>query len=150
MLSNRVAEEMFKPYQWTFSVIQRCRSVVNKTCQYHKLEVIFCNNLKSSPVSSQAFGGVKPGDADFRVSYRNTSSPQRPTSNQISFIYTAQNHNHIASAGLTNCTVSDILCPQTIEESRARTKRQNRDSFLTFFCISPFHSTGRRRATQDN
>ena len=126
--------------------------MVNETSQYHKLEVFSCNNLKSSPVSSQAFGGVKPGDADFRVSYRNTSSLQRPTSNQISFIYTAQNHhhNHMASAGLTNFTVSDILCPQTLEESQARTKTQNRDSFLTFFCTSPFYSTARRRATQDN
>ena len=32
-------------------------------------------------------------------------------SNQINFIYIAQNHNHIASVGLTICTVNNILRP---------------------------------------
>ena len=32
-------------------------------------------------------------------------------SNQISFIFIAQNHNHIASVGFTICTVNNILCP---------------------------------------
>ena len=32
-------------------------------------------------------------------------------SDQINFIYIAQNHNHIASMGFTVCTVNDILCP---------------------------------------
>uniref|UniRef100_A0A671V5G1 Symplekin scaffold protein n=1 Tax=Sparus aurata TaxID=8175 RepID=A0A671V5G1_SPAAU len=32
-------------------------------------------------------------------------------SNQINFIYIAQNHNHIASVGFTICTVNNILCP---------------------------------------
>ena len=33
------------------------------------------------------------------------------TSNQINFIYFAQNHNRITSMGFTICTVNDILCP---------------------------------------
>ena len=33
------------------------------------------------------------------------------SSNQISFSYTAQNHNHIASVGFTVCTVNDVLRP---------------------------------------
>ena len=32
-------------------------------------------------------------------------------SNQISFVYIAQNHNRIASVGFTICTVNNILCP---------------------------------------
>ena len=35
---------------------------------------------------------------------------------QIIFLYTAQNHNHIASVG-TMCTVNDTLCPQTLDSS---------------------------------
>ena len=32
-------------------------------------------------------------------------------SNQINFIYIAQNHSHFASVGFTICTVKNILCP---------------------------------------
>ena len=32
-------------------------------------------------------------------------------SDQINFIYIAQNQNHIASVGFTICTVNDLLCP---------------------------------------
>ena len=39
------------------------------------------------------------------------------TSNQINFIYIAQNQNHIASMGFTICTVNNILCPYTHDSS---------------------------------
>ena len=35
--------------------------------------------------------------------------PQSHLSNQISCIYVAQNHNHLASVGFTICTVNNIL-----------------------------------------
>ena len=36
-------------------------------------------------------------------------------SNQIRFIFIAPNHNNLASADFTTCTVNDILCPQSLE-----------------------------------
>lgn len=40
--------------------------------------------------------------------------------NQISFNYSAQNHHHVASVGFITCTVSDTLCPQTLDSNEEK------------------------------
>ena len=46
-------------------------------------------------------------------------------SNQISFSYIAQNHNHIASMG---CRVNDLLCPWTLDSSEKKLNVTGQDS----------------------
>ena len=50
-----------------------------------------------------------------------SSLPFKPLkSNQINFIYIAQNHNHTASMGFTVCTGNSILCPQNLDLSEEK------------------------------
>ena len=77
--------------EWTKRTGASCPIVIRSTGEYHLKQRCNFSNSKSSPCCNNWLFQIK--------------------SNQINFIYTAHNCNHIASVGFTISTVNNILCP---------------------------------------
>ena len=58
---------------------------------------------------TQTYRESSKGDTRDLTLYSVFTVKKQINSNQINFIYIAQNHNHIASVGFTICTVNNIL-----------------------------------------